>query len=428
MKKIIIKSCAVILLTCTSIIQANDINDFCYQPDPCATYPADISFCIIDLKYNDNNEPKERLKICEFGQGVISGFLGHQMLHGPGKIWGNLWHFMASFNKPILYVNPDLKDAHAPNNHYNLGTLMAYQQHSIVHSTVDLITQRCWRAARNRPPCDNRLSSITAIMCSNSPKNIYNRALTTTITTKCPGALVMDDATRGIVLNKARTHLLFANDPAVQHFRPAALLLKKKYYPTLAQEIIKKIPATAYVIKPIDAWKGDGILMVRPSELDKYLRAMLNKPGAPGNPMAHAIRYWVHDHAQYFLVERLETSQLIKVKNKTYDATMRVAVGLAYDNGDVKIEFLGAYWKLPDKPINADGTLVEHFKSHISSSRIVCSALVNQITYIQVQKYLNQLLPPIYRKMVALRHDSATSKLLNHELHGHNTARRELNQ
>lgn len=428
MKKIVLKSCIVILLTCTTASQARDINDFCYQPNLQASYPADISFCIVDLKYNDNNTGNERLKICEFGQGAISGFLGHQMLYGPGKIWGNLWQFIASFNKPILYVNPELKGPPVRNNHYNLGKLMTYPQHAIIQSPVDLITHRCWRTARNVPPCDNRLSSITAIMCSNSPKNIYNAATANTIATKCPGALFLDNATRGVVLNKARTHLLFANDPAVQAFRPAALLLKKKYTATLAQEIMRKIPATAYVIKPIDAWKGDGILMVRPSELDKYLHAMLNNPGAQGAPLAHAVKYWAHDHARYFLVERLESSQPIKVKNRMYDATMRVAVGLAYDNGDVRVEFLGAYWKLPDKAVNDNGTLTERFKSHISGSRTTCSASVNPITYIQVQKYLNQMLPHVYRKMVALRNDDTTSTLLNRELHGRNAITRELNQ
>ena len=348
------------------------------------------------------------------------------MLHGPGKIWGNLWHFLASFNKPIFFIDPSIKGAPTLDDHYNLGELMAYNQHAIIRSTIDLIMHRCWRTAPNRQSYDNRLDSITAILSSNNPKNIYSPAIAHIIKSKCPGALFIDDATRGVVLNKALTHLLFANDPEIQHFRPAALLLKKKYTPTLAQEIIKKIPATAYVIKPIDAWKGDGILMVRPHELDKYLSAMLNNPGTPGNPLAYTVSYWAHDHSRYFLVERLESSEPIKVKNKIYDATMRVAVGLAYDAGNVKVVFLGAYWKLPDKPVTAEGSLVSRFKSHISADRLICSAAVRPITYIKVQKYLNQLLPPIYRKMVALHHDGATRKLLGNELHGREAVTRGL--
>ena len=70
MKHTYTRLCTIITLACVSSVQAQDLNDFFYQPNPNTSYQPDISFCIVDLKYDDEDPAKERLKVCEFGQGT----------------------------------------------------------------------------------------------------------------------------------------------------------------------------------------------------------------------------------------------------------------------------------------------------------------------------------------------------------------------
>jgi len=88
---------------CLSQIPTN-LNSFSFKVQNKQALPDDISFCIVDLKYK-----KPHLKICEFGQGVFSGFMGHSKLFGQGEIWKNLWPFLSSFKVPVFFINGSSK-------------------------------------------------------------------------------------------------------------------------------------------------------------------------------------------------------------------------------------------------------------------------------------------------------------------------------
>ena len=62
-------------------------------------YPADISFCIADIKFDGKN-----IKICELGQGSRSRFKGYDALYGKGKVWTAFWEYLAKFQKPFWIV------------------------------------------------------------------------------------------------------------------------------------------------------------------------------------------------------------------------------------------------------------------------------------------------------------------------------------
>ena len=61
--------------------------------------PADVSFCIADLKFDGQS-----LKICELGTCTWSYFKGHEKLYGDGKIWQGMWRHLGQFRIPIWYI------------------------------------------------------------------------------------------------------------------------------------------------------------------------------------------------------------------------------------------------------------------------------------------------------------------------------------
>lgn len=351
-----------------------------------APYPPDISFCIVDLKYK-----KPHLKICEFGEGVISGFYGYKCLYGEGKIWTDMWDFLASFNMPIFYVNPQHQTYNATTKH----ALNRLKDHA---GNFSPSSKEMYASNTFKELCSHKKPMILTSFCQHKVFYDYR-----SVCNRYPNAILLDNATRPFVLNKLFTHLLFMDDPELEHYRPHCCILKKEYSPTMAQEIIATCNSQKYVIKPINGYKGRGILFVEKEDLDKTLKTILCHDG---NILSNQkeVLYWSTNPGQYFLVESLESSQPIWVMNRNYDATMRVAFGISYDKGNIQIHYFGAYWKLPKKPIDAPGSLSDIYLSHIGPGRI-CSAKVSENTFQEVKNILNTALPKLYLKMLAARHE-----------------------
>ena len=357
------------------------------NPKKSQYYPPDISFCIVDLKYK-----KPHLKICELGQGTISGFHGYHRLYRIGDIWDEFWNFLAQFSDAIFYINYQQSfDSSIPIK--SLATF--YNRHGTMCQTV--------KQLKSNPRFINALKNKTHPIIV-APLNYQEFKDCCIPTSRYHNAILLDNATRPFVLNKLLTHLLFMHDPSIRHYRPLCKIFPTSYSPTMAQETITDIPSSEYVIKPINAYKGKGLIFVPQQELDQTLKSILCPQLDTNVTFSTNHEYWHHHPKPYFLIESRESSQLIKVAEQPYDATMRVAFGVAYHQGIIDLTFFGAYWKLPKKSIHELGSLAERYQSHIEIGSS-CSTKVNDVTYNEVKKILTTILPKIYLKMLAARHD-----------------------
>jgi len=376
---------------------ALDINNIYIPPASDAEYPPDVAFMILDLKYRPG-----ALKVCEFGQGVLSGFVGHDMLYGPGAVYERLWEFLTSLRLPILMVRPSCRTEHSLFNdsgckHLDIGRFARKVDQCIptfasvfpdpVKSELAGIPKRLAEAKALAVPCrfGDFLKAYDAIGGF------------------ATGMIALDYVARQFTLNKGLTHALFANDPVVERYRPKALILPRSYRPTMAEEIQSQLGADAYVIKPLNAWRGEGILMATKHELDKVLKHAL----MPGQGRYD---HWARTRNSNFIVEVLEHSMPIMVHQRPYDPTMRVILGLAYDAGQVTMRILGAYWKMPHHPSTSIASLEERYVSHIVPGNAFSSAVVAPAILAKVEQEISQFMPYVYRKMIALKHEK---KLLN---------------
>jgi hypothetical protein len=349
--------------------------------------PNDISFCIADLKYSKKNG----IKICELGQGLVSGFAGHQALHGPGKVWAGFWASLKKIDLPFYFLINNAESLRRNASHLALEEMLAAGG-NIIYSLHDL---------------PQNIQVPTLIIPHMHPRIL---PALVAIKKKQPNLIILDENTRSFVLNKLYTHLLFAAGADTEFYRPKCVVSKKKYTPTLHKEIGDYLGNTDIVIKPINAWKGDGIIMTHQKQLNYHLHKLFDG----SCPFSNAYTYWKKDTSTHFLAENLMHSDPITVNNKKYDATMRVAFTLAHNNGSIQIDFLGAYWKLPDQPLNEKASLESRFKSHIGASqRRICSAVVDSAIYTAVTKQLKKALPPVYTRMLAAKKDSAFMKMLS---------------
>lgn len=372
-----------------------------FVSNPQTMFAPDVSFCIVDLKYN-----KGTLKICELGQGAVSGFIGHQRLYGRNKIWVALWDFLTSFNCPIFYLGGAQSGG-------KQKALTKLQQHGGIFvpsiENFDNIMQNI-----HHSPTDNVCRTIPTssgiLVMKNPHALVKNRDF---FNKKYPDLILLDQATRPFVLNKLLTHLLFMNDTDLACYRPQCMILPTHHSPDLARRILSTIPSNKYVIKPINGFKGKGICFVTKKSLNPTLKEILQTKSSTKAPYA----FWKKYKNPYFLVESLESSQHISIGNKTYDPTMRVAFGIAYNAGQITIKFFGAYWKLPEKPISSNYSLEDRYKSHIIPNRR-SSAKVDPKTYQEVTNLLSKFLPKVYLKMLAAYHTPGLLPELKAEING----------
>lgn len=418
MKHFLLCTALLSTLHCASTPNKHVNNGIAPTQQTIQSYPPDISFCIVDLKYN-----KPRLKICEFGEGVVSGFYGYQRLYGQGKIWTAFWEYLEKFKRPIFYVDPQ-------HNTYAAGIERSLSRLRVLGGNMYKTVPELKESDKFLRALQNEQSPILVSCRQHKFFKDYKA-----VTQAYPNAILLDNATRPFVLNKFMTHLLFMNDPEIEHYRPGCKIIPSQYTTTMASEIINEIPAERYVIKPMNAFHGKGIIFVEQKDLDQALKSILCPSvfaEATTRQVTHnpAIKYWQHNPKPYLLVESYETSQPVCNGNKSYDATMRVAFGISYDpdsihpsspgthrERDISITFFGAYWKLPKKAINEPGSLSERYQSHIQMGTN-CSAKVDSKTLNEVEKILRKLLPKVYIKMIAARHDPEIIPGLMAEING----------
>ena len=360
-----------------------------------SNYSPDISFGIVDLKFDGKS-----IKICELGDGPLSMFRGFDDLYGTGVLWERFWTYLATFSVPFTYVK---------NKRVHNEVLPEYMGRDIFTQLGGVVIQDFQSLLAHQPL--NRFMHVAG-----KQKNDSVSDYSSLIVAKCNGEntkkieqlhiqrndiLVLNEALSLYANSKAFMHKLFLSDPLLHQYRPCAALCLKHYEPCLAQKIIEKIQADVYVIKPINAVKGLGVLMVKKDELDKALATLFGKTSHIYGRVfdASALAYWRDKKGGFFLVEAYAPSKIIKVDDVDYDATMRIAYVLSHNNGESKIHFLGSYWKLPEKGVYEKGSLLEQHRSSISVKR-ASSALVSEEDFSCVEELLSDALLRAYEHML----------------------------
>lgn len=366
-------------------------------PEEHKTYPPDITFCIVDLKFN-----RDYIKVCEFGLGVVSGFYGFERLHqdNPDYLWREFWRYLFSLHIPAFFIDSSARFYQQPVSSTTTflkggGRLFSgiSEFQRMIATTQHAVSKKPLKA----------LDQTMGILISRQP--FIPKKMVEELAHDYPSLMVLDYVTRPFMFHKVLTHLLFADDPALEMYRPKCKILPKKYNLTLSQDLIRDLGSELFVIKPLNEWKGKGVIIVDKKELNHTLSTILSHPETINASAGKALGYWKKDKRRFFIIEAYEPSQSLDVGGKAYDPTMRVALGMHYDQGQIGISYLGAYWKLPKKSLQERGTHDEKRKSHIAAGKNNCSANVTDADFAKVQTILNDMLPKVYKKMVYARHD-----------------------
>ncbi|MDB2613715.1 hypothetical protein N9Y92_00985 [Chlamydiales bacterium] len=217
---------------------------------------------------------------------------------------------------------------------------------------------------------------------------------------KYPGLLLIDSACKNYFQDKYATSTLFTEIPSLIEVKPKWGLYKKEYSKNLAHQIQKEINSAIYVIKPRNAFKGNGVIITSKEDLNKTLKTILLNNKTLSNHPDRGYRYWSKNRSDSFLVEEFIYSDLITIpeyNNQLFNGTMRLAVALIYHNNDFQLHFLGEYWNIPDKSINEPGSLNDKHKTSLSSLH---KCKIDPHTAFTVKKSLTKPLLLLYKRLL----------------------------
>lgn len=349
-------------------------------------YPDDGAFCIVDLKFDGN------IKICEFGQGTVSQFNGYDALYGQGAMFKLAWNALHRLYPRLAFVNGDrrgsgLCPSYAPGVLGKLGACWA--------PCVQQLNRRFEQKYRSKRCADGACGGAIITFNTHVLRDVISNQKETGVAQQ----IVLDRSTTYWVNNKEHTQALF-EDEFLQKFRPVCNICPKAISEQDVQQIMQQNPSDFYVIKPLNASRGRGVIMVARGDVVKTIRSLFIQKNATMLGKDPAYAYWPGDKNDSFLLEQFCASKTIYVDGRAFDPTMRVAFILNHCCGASNVIFLDAYWKLPECSLDQEGSMTQKHKSHISQ-RSVSACAVDKNDFTQIADILEPVLIYLYEKMLA---------------------------
>lgn len=354
----------------------------------------DISFLIADLKFDGKD-----VKICEFGEVTRSRFKGYDHMVGKGTIWQNFWRILDEHNFSKWYIDKHLISRFAETQKEIAFNYLLINNGNVAES-AESIDRLIKKTQSKKQQSGKKIFVFRHQDASNNQVEYFRKSH--------HDGIVLNAATAPFVNGKYTTEVLF-QDKNLRHFRPEGLLCRKLYTPQLAASIKQLLPAENYVIKPLNAFKGCGVIMVEKDDLDATLKKIL-KPDKNlldadftvnyngYSYTDHTLSHWAIHRQPYFIIEKMCSSKIIEIDGKRYDPTMRVVFVLRYLNKTIKVDYIASYWKLPLKDLDDnEGSCTEKHKS-VGIIPILTTDEEKRITYASLDK----LLPALYAKMIKI--------------------------
>ena len=355
-----------------------------------AHVPVDVSYLIVDMKYHN----ERGVQICEIQHGVASTFKGEKFSNnGTSFIAQNLVHELDKFYEKSWVEIKAVADVSAKD------LLSQDNQWIKVNNLKDLEKDNQFLLRASLPVYDPEdLFSYHGFVLMNT-RQIAEREI---LKAKYPGVLFIDNGSYIYRRDKYKMSQLLRGHPVTEKHKPKWGSYKTKYNKNLAKKINKEIRSDLLVIKPLDEFKGKGVIILKKEDLDKVLKGILTKDITKLDNKDPAYQYWMTHELDQFVVEEFIHTDPVAVPHlngNLYSPTLRLVFLLFYNKRNIEIVCLGGYYSLPQKALSEEGSLNEKYKSYCVLP-YYCKADPEIMKKAEAQ--LREVLTIVYRKMLGL--------------------------
>lgn len=361
--------------------------------------PVDITFLIADLKYNS----EQGVKICEIQPGSMSGFYCKfpippevDFSYGPdGELEDTFCNFLSQYITHFWLIDAPIDSTFKQKLIANGWIQMA----ACNQLNNDSLFERISKMLPRDPYRIDNYFGIVYASYHKLEKEVVDEFLQSN-----PGIILLDASIYPYVNNKLAISEFLSMNEKSRNLKPRWKSYSKQYSKTLAETIIEDLYCEFYVIKPINALKGRGVIITHKNDLNSNLELILDHKKLSKGLYADysALKYWNEDLNEVFIVEEFIESDPVRVAhlgNQIFDGTMRVAFFLTYNQEEVQIYFVGQEWQLPERALTAKGTMTQKHKSSVRDSNF---AGVDIETCQKVQEQLREGLLIFYKQILGV--------------------------
>ena len=364
------------------------LNDNTQYAAPALTStPTDICFGCADVKYDHGV-----FKIVECGDGIYMSLraadviMNNNIYNLVAPYWGLLWHFLAQFKLPIWLVESIYnKNALAIDTSKKLGVRFMPSFEALEKDAAFQMAM-----AKN--------SNAGIIVFAASPLKEHHRdgATYKAFRKKYPQFICLNSTTRDYLKKKDATYQLFQR-AGLSHFVPTFGIFSTKYNPTTTTKIKALLPdSELIVIKPTYSSLSCGVNVIEADQLDSFLKLILQTPHNIPDCTHRGLSFWRNTKQAHFVASEYVPSQTIYKDGKPYDPTMRMVYIMYHDQGVIRVNILGGYWKIPVKPLNANKA--NHTAKHVTIAHAGDYFSFGQILEHKESLRMKQVMAPVLAK------------------------------
>jgi len=318
---------------------------------PC---PPDITFGCADIKYDNG-----MFKVVECGDGIYMSLRAHDVIMNNaqynlvGPYWGIFWNYLASFGIPVWHIQDK-----GPANALALDEL-ARLGGRYASSWTSLLKDPVFKKANNQTKnVGNTINSYSGIIVYRAGKE-GARDVTSTeyknFKNKHTNFIYVNANTRDFLKRKDNTYRIFTA-AGQEAYIPKSQVFPTVYSPELASVMRSALGnPEKYIIKPVYSSLSIGVNAIASNDLNSFLELILNKKDSIPKQSPRSLSYWRKSTAPHFIASEYASSQTIYKDGKPYDPTMRVMFAMHSDKGEITVNILGGFWKIPVKPLNQAG-------------------------------------------------------------------------
>lgn len=363
--------------------------------------PVDITFLVADLKYNAS----QGVKICEIQPGSMCGFYTKDPIpleinypFGPDgdEVAEIFCNYLFQYTNRFWFIDAPI-DLQFKQKLKENGWIKSTAYNRLIRNKD--FAKFSQMSPQNHYSIDNYYGIVYASY-KKMKKEKVNKFLKDN-----PGIILLDASIYPYVNDKIAISEFLSKNEKSRNLRPAWKSYPKQYFETLADTIYTDLKCNIFVIKPVNSLQGRGIIIAQKEDLDTVLKKILDKSQIGGintDDDDVNFNYWKKDLNTVFIVEEFVESDPISVahlNNQLFDATMRIAFFLVYNQGKIEMYFLGQEWQIPEKALDDQASLTLR---HKSSTKNPYFTWVDPLIIEKVHKQLREGLPPFYEELLGI--------------------------
>jgi len=363
----------------------------------------DICFGCADIKYDQGD-----FKIVECGDGIYMSLraadfiMNNKPYNLVAPFWGLLWYFLHQFNLPVWLVEGiSNRNAMALNECKRLKIPYAASFEELEKSP--LFQASCTKTITDTHSLSN-YAGIIVFSATPGKECRRDGKQYKAFQKKYPQFIYLNSTARDYLKRKDETYMLFQR-AGLTSFIPTFAVFPTIFNNAMVASAKRLLPKSELVVvKPAFSSLSCGVNVIEKKDLESFLKLILETPHKIPHTAKRDLSFWKYKKPSRLVISDYARSQTIYKDGKPYDPTMRVMYIMYHDQGVIRVNVLGGFWKIPVHALSEKG--VTQTQKHVTIAHAgdyFTGILLEQEETIRMKEVVAPVLAKAYEQMLLER-------------------------